>query len=216
MGPRAVRLLLRAVQAWDRRRLRRLCRRHPGLFVHPQASTNFARARFALEEGATVVIGAGAVTERRREGVRFHVAPGARIEVGEGSWLRSEIQPVHLVAFPGARIRIGRECFLNGCHLSAKSSVALDWRASVGPGARVFDADQHDLDDARPERSAPVSIGACAWIAADATVLRGVSIGEHCVVGTRSVVTRSLPPHTLAAGAPARPYGQVGDRSQAR
>ena len=51
------------------------------------------------------------------------------------------------------------------------------------------------------------------WIAADATVLRGVSIGDHSIVGTRSLVTRDVAAHTLAYGSPATARGSVGDRS---
>ena len=47
-------------------------------------------------------------------------------------------------------------------------------------------------------------------------VLRGVAIGEHCIVGARSLVTSDVPPHTLVFGQPARPRGTVGDRSRAR
>ena len=54
------------------------------------------------------------------------------------------------------------------------------------------------------------------WVASDVTILRGVSIGEHSVVGARSVVTRDVPAHTLALGAPAVPRGPVGDRSSVR
>jgi len=35
-------------------------------------------------------------------------------------------------------------------------------------------------------------------------------------VGARSVVTRDVPDHSLAFGAPARPHGRVGDRSRCR
>ena len=80
----------------------------------------------------------------------------------------------------------------------------------------IFDSDQHDFDSATPEAIEPVRVDDHVWIAADCTVLRGVSIGEHSVVGARSVVTRDVPPHTLALGAPAEPRGVVGDRSRAR
>jgi acetyltransferase-like isoleucine patch superfamily enzyme len=211
-----VRSALRAIQAWDRARLRRLRRRHPGLEIDREASTNLASARFALREGARLRIEAGVVTERRRDGVRFHVWPGAEVVVGAGTWLCSDVAPVHVVAFSGARIVIGPEAFLNGCHVSAKSLVELGRRAWIGTGSRIYDADQHDLDDAQPERSAPVRVGDYAWIAADVTVMRGVEIGAHAVVGTRSLVTRSIPAHTLAFGLPAEPRAAVGDRSKVR
>ena len=204
---------LQAIQRADRRRLRRLMRRHPGLRVAPGASTNFAFASYQLGPGATLRIAAGATTERRRDGIRFDLGPGAQVEVGPDVWLRSDLGPVHVVAFEGARIRIGPEAFLNGCHVSAKRLVVLGRRAFVGPGSRIFDADQHDLDADTRERSAPVEVGDHVWIASDVTVLRGVRIGAHSVVGARSVVTRDLPSHVLAFGAPARPVRPVGDRA---
>jgi acetyltransferase-like isoleucine patch superfamily enzyme len=173
-------------------------------------------ARYVLAPGARLRLGPGVVTERLPGALHFELGPGAEVSIGEGAWLRTELGPVHLVAFENARIELGPEAFLNGCHLSAKRSVVLRRRAWVGPGTRVFDSDQHDFDDARPERSAPVEIGECAWVAADVTVLRGVRIGAHSVVGTRSLVTRDVPPHTLVYGIPAREHGSVGDRSSVR
>ncbi len=208
--------VLRAVQAWDRARLVRLCARHPGLVIHPSATASFASARYVLAPGSRLSIAAGAVTERLPGRLQFYLHEGSRVEVGEGTWLRTEVGDLHVVAFAGATLRIGPECLVNGAHLSAKGQVTIGRRVRIGVGARVFDADQHDLDAERPERIEPVHIGDHAWVASDATVLRGVTVGEHAVVGTRSVVTRDVPPHTLVAGVPAAPLGTVGDRSRTR
>ena len=134
--------------------------------------------------------------------------------IGEGVWLRSELEPVHLAVFEGARLEIGANAFLNGCHLSAKESVTLGEYAMIGPGSRVFDSDQHPLDDANPEAREAVSIGAFAWVAADVTLLKGARIGAHSVIGARSVVGGEIPAHSLAFGIPARVRGTVGDRSR--
>jgi hypothetical protein len=130
-------------------------------------------------------------------------------------WLRTELGPVVLACFAGARMVLGPEAFLNGAHLSAKRELVLGRRAWVGPGSRVFDSDQHDFDAERPEAAAPVRIGDHVWVASDCTVLKGVTIGEHAVVGARSLVTRDVPPHTLVLGAPATP-ARHGRRSLAR
>jgi acetyltransferase-like isoleucine patch superfamily enzyme len=214
VSSRAVRLTLRAIQASDRLRLARLSRRHPGLEIDPGASTNFAVARYRLTPGARLRIAAGAVTCRVPGALVFLIEDGAEVEIGPGTWLRTELGEVHVIAFAGAHLRLGPECFLNACHLSAKREVVLGRRAWVGPGSRVFDADQHPLDAERAERVEPVAIGDHVWIAADCTVLRGVSIGEHSVVGARSIVTGDVPPHTLVWGQPARPRGSIGDRSR--
>jgi len=210
----ATRWRLKTIQAMDRRRLRRLCSQNPGLSLDSDTSTNFAASHFALAPGARLTIGARVYTERRSHGVHISVAEGAHVEIGADTWLRSDIAPVIIFAFAGAHIRIGREGFLNGCHLSAKAGLDIGNRVWIGPGSRVFDADQHDLDSERVEKIEPVVIGDHCWIASDVTILRGVEIGEQSVVGTRSLVTRSMPPHTLALGSPATPSGQIGDRSR--
>ncbi|MFP6564513.1 MAG: hypothetical protein VCB78_01980 [Myxococcota bacterium] len=214
MRPFFVVALLKAIQAWDRLCLARLVRRHPGLVIDPSASSNLARARFDLAPGARLRIGPGVRVERQRDGVRFCVARGGDVVIGEGVWLRSELEPVHLAVFEGARLEIGANAFLNGCHLSAKESVTLGEYAMIGPGSRVFDSDQHPLDDANPEAREAVSIGAFAWVAADVTLLKGARIGAHSVIGARSVVGGEIPAHSLAFGIPARVRGTVGDRSR--
>ncbi len=207
---------LRTVQVADRARLARQQRRHPGLRIHPTASSAFAGARFQLAEGARLTIEAGAATERRPGWLNFLIHEGGEIVVGEGAWLRTEVAPVTLVAYPGGRLELGPGAFINGAHLSAKSEVVLETKAQVGPGSKIYDADQHDIDDARPERAAPIRIGEYAWVASDATVLRGVTIGGHSIVGTRSVVNTDVPPHEFWAGSPARRLGEVGDRTNCR
>ena len=149
----ALRLFLRVVQVRDRLALRRLQRRHPGLRIDPTASTNLAVARFELARGAELHVGPGVVTERRRGELCFHVDEGGRIEIGEGTWLRIEVQAIRLVAFGGATLRLGRECFLNGCQLSAKRGVDVGEGAMIGPGTRVYDSDQHPIDLATPDGS---------------------------------------------------------------
>jgi len=206
--------LLRAIQAIDRWRLGRLQRTHPGVEIDATASTNLAVAHYELGPAARLRIGRGVVTERTPGALRFVVGAGASIEIGEGTWLRTELGPNYLRAFDGARITLGPGSWLNGCHLSAKRAILCGRRAWIGPGARLIDADQHALDSEHPERIAPITLGDHVWITADVTVLRGVSIGDHCVIGARSVVTRDIPPHTMAHGIPARPRGKVGDRSE--
>lgn len=53
-------------------------------------------------------------------------------------------------------------------------------------------------------RVAPVRVGRGSWIGQNVVITPGVEIGEFCVVGAGSVVTRSVPPACMAAGAPAR------------
>ena len=54
------------------------------------------------------------------------------------------------------------------------------------------------------EYALPITIEDGAWLAGGAIVCPGVTVGENTVVGAGAVVTESLPPDVLAAGAPAR------------
>ena len=209
-------LTLHALHTLDRLRFATRQRLTPELEVEPGASANFACARFSLAKGSRLVICAGAVTDRIPGALYICLGEGAEVVIGPGSWLRTEIDPVRIVAFDGARIELGQDVFLNGCHLSAKSEVRMARGASLGLGSRIFDSDQHDLDESRLEETSPVSIGEYTWVASGVTVLRGVSIGAHSVVGAHSLVTRDIPDHTLAFGRPAQTRGQVGDRFKAR
>jgi maltose O-acetyltransferase len=49
----------------------------------------------------------------------------------------------------------------------------------------------------------PVSIGDNCWIGSGAIILPGVHIGQGCIIGAQAVVTKDIPPHSIAAGVPA-------------
>lgn len=55
-------------------------------------------------------------------------------------------------------------------------------------------------------RSAPVTIGKGSWIGQNVVIMPGVAIGEQCIIGANSTVTRSIPSRTIAFGNPARAH----------
>jgi acetyltransferase-like isoleucine patch superfamily enzyme len=54
------------------------------------------------------------------------------------------------------------------------------------------------------ELTAPITVGNDVYIGLNTTILPGVSIGNRCIVGAGSVVARSIPDNSVAAGVPAR------------
>ena len=80
-------------------------------------------------------------------------------------------------------------------------------------GTKVYDTDFHSLDytkrriskeDMGDKKMAKVTIEHDAFIGAGCLILKGVTIGACSIVGAGSVVTKSIPPHQLWAGNPAR------------
>lgn len=49
-----------------------------------------------------------------------------------------------------------------------------------------------------------IVVGNDVWIGYEAVVLAGVTIGDGAVIGARSVVTKDVPPYTIAGGVPAK------------
>ena len=62
----------------------------------------------------------------------------------------------------------------------------------------------NELIRSKPDILLPVIIGSDVWIGAGCKILGGVTIGDGCVVGAGSVVTKSLPPYSVSVGTPAK------------
>lgn len=50
----------------------------------------------------------------------------------------------------------------------------------------------------------PINIGNDVWIGVHTLVMGGVTIGDGAVIGSRSVVTKDIPPYSIAVGVPAK------------
>jgi galactoside O-acetyltransferase len=62
----------------------------------------------------------------------------------------------------------------------------------------------------------PIIIEDKVWIGFDVSVLKGVTIGERAVIGACSVVTKDIPPYTVAVGNPARAVKNLKDPAGSR
>lgn len=64
--------------------------------------------------------------------------------------------------------------------------------------------DKRNVTESRDNKG-NIIIGDDVWIGFEALILAGVSIGDGAIIGSRAVVTKDVPPYTIAAGVPARP-----------
>ncbi|MGE0766676.1 MAG: acyltransferase [Hyphomicrobiaceae bacterium] len=128
--------------------------------------------------------------------------------VGERTRLISTAATLELYVEQGAALNIGAGSLVNyGCSIAATSLIRIGSRCNIGTHVIIMDNDYHEL---APERrhirpaSAPIILEDDVWICARSIILRGVTIGWGSVIGAGSVVTRDIPPRSLAAGQPAR------------
>jgi acetyltransferase-like isoleucine patch superfamily enzyme len=119
------------------------------------------------------------------------------------------VETVLLIKGPEALIEIGDEVGISNAIIAARRHIRIGNNVNIGAGVKIFDNDFHSADFAERAAdinipTAPVSIGDRAWIGGDATVLKGVTIGEESVIGLGSIVTRDVPPGEIWAGIPAK------------
>jgi len=127
------------------------------------------------------------------------------IRAGDGLTIRSrKHNMVEITCSSGAKLHFGNNVFLNqGVRIACTTEVTIGDNALIGDETVILDNDYHGVPGAQT-KSAPVRIEPNVWLGTRVIVLRGVTIGEGSVVGAGSVVTRSLPPRSFAAGVPAR------------
>jgi acetyltransferase-like isoleucine patch superfamily enzyme len=158
--------------------------------------------------------------------VRFEGRPiisvfrGSTMTFGEGISLNSATRSNPLACFqpcvlrtlaPGAELILEDGVGLSGTVVCAGKSIRLGAGTIVGSGAMIVDNDFHAFEEKdgcwRPEyatNAQPILIGRCVFVGARAIILKGVTIGDHAIIGAGAVVTKDVPANHLAAGNPAR------------
>ena len=135
-----------------------------------------------------------------------HVKARGKIIIGNNCRIWSHIGTTQLSAGLRATIEIGDNSFINtGTILSAKKGIRIGRNVNIANGVIMMDNDFHGVDD-REAASADevIVVGDNAWLATRVMVLKGVTIGEGAVVAAGAVVTKDIPPYTLAGGVPAK------------
>jgi acetyltransferase-like isoleucine patch superfamily enzyme len=168
-------------------------------FLGASAQPPFVHA--SAEVDATAVIGEGTsiwneaqVRQRARIGAQCVLSKGVYIDVdvivGDRVKLENRVS-----VFKGARLESGVFIGPHSCLLNDKRP-----RATLPGGAIKADTDWE---------STGVVVEEGAAVGGGCTVLPGVTIGKHAMVGAGSVVTRDVPAHSLVMGNPAREVGKV-------
>ncbi len=97
-----------------------------------------------------------------------------------------------------------KACLGDRAHAYCLAAVELHEGACVAQEAYLCTGTHKFSNPSWPLQTAPISIGADAFIGARAFLLPGVTVGEKAIVGACSVVTRGVLPETTVVGNPAR------------
>src|SRR5580658_8395596 len=120
------------------------------------------------------------------------------------------IPPFHTVG--GDEIRVGHNVFVNqNCTFYDLGGLEIADDVMIGPNVSIITSG-HPLEPSQRRAAAigtPIVIEKNVWIAAGAIIIGGVTVSENSVVAAGSVVTRDIPPNTLAGGNSAKVIRQL-------
>lgn len=169
-----------------------------------------------------------ATEEQRAEQLEVQRAIGGDSEVGERCYVAESA-----AVFPD-RLRLGDDSYIaahayvtgeltTGAHCTLNPFATVRGTVALGDGVRIGAHSSllgfnHSMSPDRPVHQQPltsrgIKIGDDVWIGSSVIVVDGVTIGDHCVIGAGAVVTKDLPPWTVAAGNPARPLRDRRDEA---
>ena len=141
-----------------------------------------------------------------------------RTKIGEGTkiWINSQIRENAVIGknciiskdtYIDFGVKIGNNVKIqNG--VSIYHGVTVDDDVFIGPNA-VFTNDFYPRAFSEDWEVKETIIEKGCSIGANATIICGNTLGEYCMVGAGSVVTKNVPPYTLVVGNPARIIGKI-------
>lgn len=138
-------------------------------------------------------------------GERCYVAESAAVfpellRLGDDSYIAAH-------AYVTGDLTTGTDCTLNPFTV-VRGTVTLGNAVRVGAHTSLLGFNHSMAPDSpvfrQPQTSRGITVGDDVWIGSHVVVVDGVTIGDHCVIGAGAVVTKDLPPWTVAAGNPAR------------
>jgi maltose O-acetyltransferase len=131
---------------------------------------------------------------------------GGDIYIHDKVIIDSSTAKVEIVSNEGGRLEIGEGTYINyGVSIAANSSIKIGKKCNIGTYCIVIDSDYHGIEDRdNPPPPQPVVLEDNVWLGARVIVLKGVTIGKDSVIGAGSVVTKNIPPRSVAVGLPAK------------
>ncbi|RIV41860.1 sugar O-acetyltransferase [Flagellimonas pelagia] len=106
----------------------------------------------------------------------------------------------------GKNLKLGKNVFINfDCTFLDLGGITIEDQVLIGPKVSVL-SEGHPIDPAKRQSlsTAPILIKKNAWIGANSTILKGVTIGENSIVAAGSLVNKDVPDNVIVGGVPAK------------
>lgn len=149
----------------------------------------------------------------------------SKITIGNNTHIRGHLQ----IFSQGGRIEIGNDCYVGeDTRIWSARSIKIGNRVLISHNVNIHDNISHPINhkDRHKDflrilgennisssefdlRANPVVIGDDVWIGFNVTILKGVRIGNGCILGAETVITKDIPDWSMVVGNPARIIKQI-------
>ena len=119
--------------------------------------------------------------------------------LGEGSYVATPISGACV-----SSMKIGKRVFINSNLLAmARGGITIEDDVQIAANVQLL-SNNHDIYNRQVLTCKPILIKEGVWIGAGASILPGICIGKHAIVGAASVVTKDVPDYAVVVGNPAK------------
>ena len=147
----------------------------------------------------------------------FYRKKGSKIVIGDRVTLHSKRRYNTLITnqvsistiTPEAVVELHENCGLSGCKIVCANKVSIGKYTMIGPDIVIYDCKQHEYDEnvgwlgCKKVTGKPIIIGERCFIGMRCIILKGVTIGDNCVISAGTIITQDVPAGHLAKGNPA-------------
>ncbi len=171
------------------------------VFISPKA---IIKHGFKIRLGKNVVVERGTILSVDREGESF-------IDIGDHSYFYSNC----VIKAADGWIKIGNDCSINefailfgggglgGGGLEIGNDVRIAAHVKIVPMNHIYEDPKTPIR-LQKIKAIGIKIEDDVWLGVGSTVLDGVTIGKGSVIGAGAVVTKDIPPYSIAVGVPAK------------
>ena len=120
-------------------------------------------------------------------------------QIGENSIVYNQLTVVR-----PKNVKIGKNVtVMNGALMMSAGGITLEDNVLIAANVQLI-SNNHDPYDRYVITCKPILIKEGAWVGAGATILPGVTVGKHAIIGANSVVSKDIPDYAVAVGCPAK------------
>lgn len=110
----------------------------------------------------------------------------------------------HVVIMDNATLNLGSGYINRNTKIRCFHEITIGQNVAISENVSIWDSDAHQIIRDDYKLTAPINIGDHVWIGMNSVILKGVTLGDGCIVAAGSIVNKSFPAKCLIGGIPAK------------